>query len=347
MGNAFRAGAFNVLVATDVAARGIDIQDVDLVVQYEPPRDVDTYVHRSGRTGRAEKNGTSVVLFDYRQQRDIVRIERELGHGFKFELSGPPSVQAALNAAAKPSAVACKGVPDETAAFFKESAEELLKDGSDPVDIVSRCLAAISRRSAEVQTRSLLTGESGFATVEMTNDGKKSVSSGDVMFTVSKLARESRKTAEENQWFESDVGKIQINFDTGSAMFDMTVDDAKKLVEYSGNIDTGGAVFKILEEIGISRGRNFGMSNNRGGGRGGGSRYGGGGGNRYGGGGGGRYSKGGQGGGGGRYGGGGGGRSGPYNRGGGDRRRGDSGGSHFDSRGSGGNYKRRDRNDGW
>ena len=99
--NAFRAGAFNVLVATDVAARGIDIQDVDLVVQYEPPRDVDTYVHRSGRTGRAEKNGTSVVLFDYRQQRDIVRIERELGHGFKFELSGPPSVQAALNAAAK------------------------------------------------------------------------------------------------------------------------------------------------------------------------------------------------------------------------------------------------------
>ena len=41
--SAFRAGAFNVLVATDVAARGIDIPDVDLVIQYEPPRDVDTY----------------------------------------------------------------------------------------------------------------------------------------------------------------------------------------------------------------------------------------------------------------------------------------------------------------
>lgn len=52
---AFRAGAFNVLVATDVAARGIDIQDVDLVIQFDPPRDVDTYVHRSGRTGRAGK----------------------------------------------------------------------------------------------------------------------------------------------------------------------------------------------------------------------------------------------------------------------------------------------------
>jgi len=56
--SAFRAGAFNVLVATDVAARGIDIPEVDLVIQYEPPRDVDTYVHRSGRTGRAGRKGT-------------------------------------------------------------------------------------------------------------------------------------------------------------------------------------------------------------------------------------------------------------------------------------------------
>jgi len=222
---AFRTGSFNVLVATDVAARGIDIQDVDLVVQYEPPRDVDTYVHRSGRTGRAERNGTSVVLFDYRQSRDIVRIEKELGHGFKFELVGPPSVQAALGAAAKTSAVACKAVPDETAEFFKSSAATLLEDGEDPVNIVARCLAAISRRSTEVENRSLLTGESGVVTVEMTNDSGRQVSAGDVMFTVSKLARQSRKHEEEDSWFDSDVGKIQSNFDTGSAMFDMSVSE--------------------------------------------------------------------------------------------------------------------------
>ena len=341
--NAFRAGSFNVLVATDVAARGIDIQDVDLVVQYEPPRDVDTYVHRSGRTGRAERNGTSVVLFDYRQSRDIVRIERELGHGFQFELTGPPSVQAALNAAAKTSAIACKTVPDETAAFFKSSAEELLKEGDDPTDVVARCLAAISRRSTEVEARSLLTGESGFVTVEMTNDGGRPVSAGDVMFTVSKLARQSRKTADEGDWFESDVGKIQSNFDTGSAMFDMSVDDAKKLVAFSGDVDTGGIVFSILEEIGINRGRNFGAPNrgrdNGRGYRGGGNRFG----ND-------RNDRGRSG----PYGrGGGGGRSGPYGRSGGGNRRGDDrrGGGRFetryDSRGSGGNSRRRDRNNEW
>jgi len=65
--NAFRAGAFNVLVATDVAARGIDIQNVDLVVQFSPPRDADTYVHRSGRTDLAGKKGTSSLLFDPRK----------------------------------------------------------------------------------------------------------------------------------------------------------------------------------------------------------------------------------------------------------------------------------------
>ena len=123
---AFRAGAFNVLVATDVAARGIDIQDVDLVIQFDPPRDVDTYVHRSGRTGRAGNKGVSVLLFNGGQSRDIVRIERELSHGFKFELAGPPSIEAALNAAAKTSAIACRGVPDATAKDFKDSAKVLL-----------------------------------------------------------------------------------------------------------------------------------------------------------------------------------------------------------------------------
>jgi ATP-dependent RNA helicase DDX21 len=100
--------------------------NVDLVIQFDPPRDVDTYVHRSGRTGRAGNKGVSVLLFNGGQSRDIVRIERELSHGFKFELAGPPSIEAALNAAAKTSAIACRGVPDATAKDFKDSAKVLL-----------------------------------------------------------------------------------------------------------------------------------------------------------------------------------------------------------------------------
>ncbi len=59
---AFRAGDLDALVATDVAARGIDVQDVARVIHAEPPTDADSYTHRSGRTGRAGKKGQSIVL---------------------------------------------------------------------------------------------------------------------------------------------------------------------------------------------------------------------------------------------------------------------------------------------
>lgn len=265
--NAFRAGAFNVLVATDVAARGIDIKDVDLVVQFSPPREVDTYVHRSGRTGRAGKKGTSVLLFDPRQARDIVKIERSVGHGFKFELAGPPSGEAALIAASKTSAIACRSIPEETAQYFKEAASKLLESGEAPEDIVAKCLAAISRRASTVESRSLLTGESGLATVEMSNSKGRAVTPGDVMYTISKLSRMSKQS--EDLAFDGDVGKIQAAPQTGIAVFDLGVEDAKKLIAFAKDVDAGGAEFKILKELELERGRNFGrMSGGRGGGRG-------------------------------------------------------------------------------
>lgn len=347
---AFRAGAFNVLVATDVAARGIDINNVDLVVQFDPPRDVDTYVHRSGRTGRAGNKGVSVLLFGRNQQRDIVRIERDLGHGFKFDLSGPPSIESALRAAAKTSAIACSTIPDETAQYFKDSAKALLDMSESPEDVVARCLAAISRRSTDVQSRSLITGEVGLATVEMRNKNNRPVAAGDVMFTVGKLSRMSK--SESDLAFDSDVGKIQTNPESGVAFFDMGVEDAKRLLEFSKDIDAGGASFSILKELEINRDRNFGRPM---GGRGGGGRFDGGGRGR----GGGNFRSSYQGGGGGRGGGGGGGYrrenrwSNHENRAGGrgerrsyDQGRGD-GGRRYDNGGRGRGRQFDGGNDGW
>jgi ATP-dependent RNA helicase DDX21 len=51
------------LVATDVASRGLDIPNVDLVIQVEPPKDVETYIHRAGRTARAGKSGTCITFW--------------------------------------------------------------------------------------------------------------------------------------------------------------------------------------------------------------------------------------------------------------------------------------------
>ncbi|XP_076944119.1 DEAD-box ATP-dependent RNA helicase 53, mitochondrial-like [Bidens hawaiensis] len=82
----FRDGRFNVLVATDVAARGLDVPNVDLVIHYELPNSSEIFVHRSGRTGRAGKKGSAILMYSSQQWRDVKSYEREVGCKFK-ELS--------------------------------------------------------------------------------------------------------------------------------------------------------------------------------------------------------------------------------------------------------------------
>jgi ATP-dependent RNA helicase RhlE len=75
----FRSGRIRVLVATDVAARGLDIDSVGLIVNYEVPRGLDSYVHRVGRTGRNEETGHALTLADPHERRDLEDIERAFG----------------------------------------------------------------------------------------------------------------------------------------------------------------------------------------------------------------------------------------------------------------------------
>ena len=75
----FRKGNLNVLVATDIAARGLDIDDVDMVVNFELPREPEDYVHRIGRTARAGRKGRAVTFFGRRDFSLMGRIERFVG----------------------------------------------------------------------------------------------------------------------------------------------------------------------------------------------------------------------------------------------------------------------------
>jgi len=65
------------LITTDVAARGLDIPEVDLVIVTAPPKDVESYIHRSGRTGRAGAQGKCICLYKSNQLRDLRRVEVE------------------------------------------------------------------------------------------------------------------------------------------------------------------------------------------------------------------------------------------------------------------------------
>ncbi|MCV6979180.1 DEAD/DEAH box helicase [Mycolicibacterium pulveris] len=114
---AFRTGEIDVLVATDVAARGIDIDDVTHVINYQIPEDEQAYVHRIGRTGRAGKTGVAVTLVDWDELPRWEMIDKALGLGcpdpaetysssphLYEELGIPADAGGRVGAAAKPKA---------------------------------------------------------------------------------------------------------------------------------------------------------------------------------------------------------------------------------------------------
>jgi ATP-dependent RNA helicase RhlE len=84
----FHQGGVAALVATDVAARGIDVNDITQVVNFDAPEDRETYVHRIGRTGRAGRTGVGVTFVMHDQARDVGQIAHELRLHAQFEQSG-------------------------------------------------------------------------------------------------------------------------------------------------------------------------------------------------------------------------------------------------------------------
>jgi ATP-dependent RNA helicase RhlE len=84
----FRSGAVTTLVATDVAARGLDLTDITHVINFDPPEDDKGYVHRVGRTGRAGRGGTGITFVLPEQQADVSRVAARLGHREQFEREG-------------------------------------------------------------------------------------------------------------------------------------------------------------------------------------------------------------------------------------------------------------------
>ncbi|XVF12387.1 hypothetical protein REPUB_Repub08aG0113300 [Reevesia pubescens] len=160
--NGFRSGKFMTLVATNVAARGLDINDVQLIIQCEPPRDVEAYIHRSGRTGRAGNTGVAVMLYDPKRS-SISKIERE--SGVKFEhISAPQPVDIAKSAGVEAAKIITQ-VSDSVIPAFKSVAQELLEtSGLSAEDLLAKALAKAVGYS-EIKSRSLLTSMENHVTL--------------------------------------------------------------------------------------------------------------------------------------------------------------------------------------
>ena len=133
----FRERSIQILVATDVAARGLDIIDLTHVINYQLPDDLEGYTHRSGRTGRAGKEGISIVLIHMREKFKIKYIEKRLGKRFDHKQipSGKEVCEAQLyNLIARAKDVT---VDDGQIGPYLDSIHEMLGD-MPPEEIVKR-----------------------------------------------------------------------------------------------------------------------------------------------------------------------------------------------------------------
>ncbi|XP_055503287.1 nucleolar RNA helicase 2 isoform X2 [Leucoraja erinacea] len=169
----FRDGSFEVLVATNVAARGLDIPEVDLVIQNCPPKDVDSYIHRSGRTGRAGRTGVCICLYQRKEETSLRTVEVKAG--LKFKRVGVPTTSDIIKASCKDAIRSLDSVPASVSEHFHAAAETLIeKRGA--LEALAAALAHISGAKS-LDQRSLLNSEKGFTTmmlacsIEMHNIG--------------------------------------------------------------------------------------------------------------------------------------------------------------------------------
>lgn len=257
----FRTGKFSVLVATDVAARGLDITDVQLIIQCEPPRDAETYIHRSGRTGRAGKTGVSVMFYDRKKERLIPVIERKAG--FKFERIAAPQPADIARASASSAADSINGVSDSLLPIFRPAAEELVRSSNlSPTDIIAKAMAKISGHT-ELRRRSLITGQDNFGTM-MLQIGKP-------MYSASFAFNSLRKVLSEEA-----VGKVKgmsLTKDNLGAVFDVPSEMVDEFLAVGSYDRSSITILDSLPELQPRPDRNTqgrgGGYGGRGGGRGG------------------------------------------------------------------------------
>ncbi len=135
--SAFRSGAVRTVVATDVAARGLDIDDVGQVVHFDLPANPEVFTHRSGRTGRAGNKGTSVALVPPQEHRRFEQHLRRAGITLRWlPVPTPASIQAAAD-----SRMADEIAATDTSDRRLRALAERLLDGADAVDVVAALLS--------------------------------------------------------------------------------------------------------------------------------------------------------------------------------------------------------------
>ncbi|BAX96690.1 ATP-dependent RNA helicase DeaD [Mycobacteroides stephanolepidis] len=142
--NALKSGAIDILVATDVAARGLDVERISHVLNYDIPHDTESYVHRIGRTGRAGRSGTAVLFVSPRERHLLKAIEKATGARLAEEpLPSVDDVNAQRVTKFRDAITAALAAPEIE--LFRRLVEDYERDNNVPVADIAAALAVLSR----------------------------------------------------------------------------------------------------------------------------------------------------------------------------------------------------------
>ncbi|HUR79858.1 MAG TPA: DEAD/DEAH box helicase [Thermoanaerobaculia bacterium] len=147
-----RAGQVEIVVATDVAARGLDVEQIEHVVNYDVPYDVEAYVHRIGRTGRAGRSGVATMFITPRERKMMREIERYTGTPIK-----PMKLPTRADVAAKRIAVfkesLRKNIQEGDLDMYVELVEQVAEEGFDITDVAAAAARIANGSKALVKAR--------------------------------------------------------------------------------------------------------------------------------------------------------------------------------------------------
>ncbi|KAF3539358.1 hypothetical protein F2Q69_00025277 [Brassica cretica] len=230
----FRKGKFSTLVATNVAARGLDINDVQLIIQCEPPRDVEDYIHRSGRTGRAGNTGVAVMLYDSRKS-GVSRIEKQAG--IKFEHVSAPQPNDIAKAIGMEAAEKITQVCDTVVPAFMAAAKELLESSGVSAEVLLAKALAKTAGFTEIKKRSLLTSMENHVTLHL-EAGRPIYSATNAFGVLRRVLPDDKVNLIEGMTLTVD----------GGAVFDVVHSDVDQFIA-AGQKNAGSMSLEVVKEM--------------------------------------------------------------------------------------------------
>lgn len=139
-----KSGRLNILVATDVAARGLDVQRISHVFNYDLPHDSESYIHRIGRTGRAGRKGVAVIFLTHRQRGKLRLIERATKQPLEV-IEAPTAEQMNAKRVGQFKAKISKLIADSQLKVFKKLVAEYAEETGQPYELIAAALASMAQ----------------------------------------------------------------------------------------------------------------------------------------------------------------------------------------------------------